>query len=263
LVSIGGNYYSVPDRTRRVVEVHQLPDQIRILDQGRLVATHSVLEGRRQYRIDPGHRHVAHARMPRQATEDLIIGRIGERVPHRSLAVYQAIGARSDLAPGHPRFVVAHRPYRSDDSGIAERDPGRCRADGCGAVAPFRNERRIVVQLMPLSRCLKLFYWAGYKDRGLIIGFDLDSHLSRLATHWREVKKGANAGAWHLALSGHTATPLRGRPGHTSGGRPSSSVARRPMSSLSSSRAALLIALGSRGAAITVSFSTLQIWRAA
>ena len=28
LVSIGGNYYSVPDRTRRVVEVHQLPDKI-------------------------------------------------------------------------------------------------------------------------------------------------------------------------------------------------------------------------------------------
>ena len=49
LVSIGGNYYSVPDRTRRVVEVHQLPDMIRILDQGRLVATHPVLEGRRQH----------------------------------------------------------------------------------------------------------------------------------------------------------------------------------------------------------------------
>ena len=35
LVSIGGNYYSVPDRTRRIVEVHQLPDSIRILDEGR------------------------------------------------------------------------------------------------------------------------------------------------------------------------------------------------------------------------------------
>ena len=53
LVSIGGNYYSVPDRTRRIVEVHQLADRIRILDEGRLVATHPVLEGRRQYRIDP------------------------------------------------------------------------------------------------------------------------------------------------------------------------------------------------------------------
>ena len=30
LVSIGGNYYSAPDRTRRIVEVQQLPDVIRI-----------------------------------------------------------------------------------------------------------------------------------------------------------------------------------------------------------------------------------------
>jgi hypothetical protein len=99
LVSIGGNYYSVPDRTRRVVEVHQLPDQIRILDQGRLVATHPVLEGHRQYRIDPTHRQRTHTRTPRQPTaEDLVIGRIGEHVARRSLAVYQAIGERLALA---------------------------------------------------------------------------------------------------------------------------------------------------------------------
>lgn len=59
LVSIGGNYYSVPDRTRRVVEVHQLSDQIRILDEGRLVAVHPMLEGRRQYRVDAAHRQAA------------------------------------------------------------------------------------------------------------------------------------------------------------------------------------------------------------
>ena len=35
LVAIGGNYYSVPDRTRRIVEVHQLANEIRILDGGR------------------------------------------------------------------------------------------------------------------------------------------------------------------------------------------------------------------------------------
>ena len=51
-VAIGGNYYSVPDRTRRVVEVQQLPDLIRILDLGTVVAEHPVLEGRKQYRID-------------------------------------------------------------------------------------------------------------------------------------------------------------------------------------------------------------------
>jgi transposase len=100
LVSIGGNYYSVPDRTRRVVEVHQLPDQIRILDQGRLVASHPVLEGRRQYRIDPAHRHGALARASRHASESLIIGRIGEHVAHRSLDFYQAIGDRLAFAGG-------------------------------------------------------------------------------------------------------------------------------------------------------------------
>lgn len=99
LVSIGGNYYSVPDRTRRVVEVHQLPDTIRILDEGRLVAIHPVLEGRRQYRVDPAHRQGGAAgagRMPPR--EAILIGRIGDRVAPRSLAFYQAVGQR--LAAG-------------------------------------------------------------------------------------------------------------------------------------------------------------------
>lgn len=93
LVSVGGNYYSVPDRTRRVVEVHQLPDTIRILDGGRLVASHPVLEGRRQYRIDPAHRQGAPARAMRHGHDNtLTFPRRGEHVAHRSLAFYQAIG---------------------------------------------------------------------------------------------------------------------------------------------------------------------------
>jgi transposase len=67
LVSIGGNYYSVPDRTRRIVEVPQRPDQIRILDQGRLVAVHPVLEGRRQSPGDPAHRQGLTARTSQSA----------------------------------------------------------------------------------------------------------------------------------------------------------------------------------------------------
>lgn len=99
LVSIGGNYYSVPDRTRRVVEVHQLPDQIRILDEGRLVAVHPVLEGHRQYRVDPAHRHGAVTRAPRHMPDEaVIVGRIGDRVAHRSLAFYQSIGERLAVA---------------------------------------------------------------------------------------------------------------------------------------------------------------------
>lgn len=95
LVSIGGNYYSVPGRTRRVVEVHQLPDMIRILDGGRLVAAHPVIEGRRQYRIDPAHRQGGPARAMRHGhASDVIIGRRGDHVARRSLAFYQAIGER-------------------------------------------------------------------------------------------------------------------------------------------------------------------------
>lgn len=98
LVSIGGNYYSVPDRTRRVVEVHQLPDLIRILDGGRLVASHPVIEGRRQYRIDPAHRQGGPARAMRHGqANEVLIGRRGDHVARRSLAFYQAIGERLAL----------------------------------------------------------------------------------------------------------------------------------------------------------------------
>jgi transposase len=82
LVSIGGNYYSVPDT-------------IRILDKGRLIASHPVLEGRRQYRVDPGHRHGAAAKTARTTTaEAILVGRIGDRIAPRSLAFYQAVGQR-------------------------------------------------------------------------------------------------------------------------------------------------------------------------
>jgi len=83
-----------------VVEVHQLPDMIRILDQGRLVATHPVLEGRRQYRIDPGHRLGAAARAMRHGYSDgVTIARTGNHVAQRSLAFYGAIG--DQLASGN------------------------------------------------------------------------------------------------------------------------------------------------------------------
>jgi hypothetical protein len=82
----------VPDRTRRVVEVQQLPDLIRILDLGNVVAEHPVLEGRKQYRIDRSHRTDGSAR--RKMNTRVTIGRIGDHVPLRPLAVYQTIGAQ-------------------------------------------------------------------------------------------------------------------------------------------------------------------------
>jgi hypothetical protein len=93
-VAIGGNYYSVPDRTRRVVEVQQLPDLIRILDLGTVVAEHPVLEGRKQYRIDRTHRTGGSAKRKMNMAGGVIIGRIGDHVPLRPLAIYQAIGAQ-------------------------------------------------------------------------------------------------------------------------------------------------------------------------
>src|SRR5579872_5066977 len=93
-VAIGGNYYSVPDRTRRVVEVQQLPDLIRILDLGIVVAEHPVLEGRKQYRIDRSHRTGGSAKRKTSMVSGVIIGRIGDHVPLRPLAIYQAIGAQ-------------------------------------------------------------------------------------------------------------------------------------------------------------------------
>ncbi|SES20194.1 hypothetical protein SAMN05518866_1618 [Sphingobium sp. YR768] len=99
MVSMGGNYYSVPDRTRRVVEVEQLPDRIRILDLCQVIAEHAVPEGRRQCRIDPAHRTGGSGAKRRIPGQDAItIGRIGEHVAVRSLAIYQAIG--SHLAQG-------------------------------------------------------------------------------------------------------------------------------------------------------------------
>jgi hypothetical protein len=102
LISIGGNYYSVPDRTRRVVEVHQLPDIIRILDQGRLVATHPILEGRRRTSTDPSHRQGASRAQRRPQDDVVVIGRVGERVARRPLTFYQAVGNRLAASGGRP-----------------------------------------------------------------------------------------------------------------------------------------------------------------
>src|SRR3546814_18934223 len=59
MVSVGGNFYSVPDATRRrTVEVHTLAQEIRIFEDGALIATHPVLEGRQQRRVRSEERRV-------------------------------------------------------------------------------------------------------------------------------------------------------------------------------------------------------------
>jgi len=57
MVSVDGNLYSVPDTTRRrPVEVHSTAGEVRILEDGRIVAVHPVMDGRGQRRIIAGHR---------------------------------------------------------------------------------------------------------------------------------------------------------------------------------------------------------------
>lgn len=93
MVSVGGNFYSVPDATRRrVVEVHTLADEIRILENGVLIATHPVLDGRHHRHVLAGHR-VAQARPRRQRSEsgEIILHGSGDRVVQRPLAFYDAV----------------------------------------------------------------------------------------------------------------------------------------------------------------------------
>jgi hypothetical protein len=116
LVSIGGNYYSVPDRTRRVVEVHRLADQIRILDEDRLVASHPVLEGRRQYRIDPAHRQAAVRQAARKDARDIIVGRLG-RPPLARLSTRPSANAWRSRGAGHDGQPFHDRQH--------QKEPGR------------------------------------------------------------------------------------------------------------------------------------------
>ena len=61
-VSIGANFYSVPDGTRRrVLEVETTADQVRIHEDGKLIAVHPLLHGRKQRSVLPGHRHLQRA----------------------------------------------------------------------------------------------------------------------------------------------------------------------------------------------------------
>ena len=57
MISVGGNLYSVPDTTRRrTLEVQHHAAELRIFEDGQLIARHPVLEGKARRRIDPAHR---------------------------------------------------------------------------------------------------------------------------------------------------------------------------------------------------------------
>jgi transposase len=90
-VSVGGNYYSVPDGTRkRILDVETTPDTIRIFEDGALIATHARLEGRRERSVLAGHRLLQ--RIMQREKPDGIVLPPGHAVAQRPLAVYDFIG---------------------------------------------------------------------------------------------------------------------------------------------------------------------------
>jgi hypothetical protein len=95
MVSVGGNAYSVPDATRsRLVEVHSLANELRIFENGTLIAVHPILEGRTQRRVQPDHRRNINPQRSWSKASDagVTLQPIGDKVPQRSLAFYDAVG---------------------------------------------------------------------------------------------------------------------------------------------------------------------------
>ena len=96
MVSVGANLYSVPDTTRRrAVEVQVTTAEVRILEAGKLIATHPVLEGKGKRRLLAGHRILpppANSATPREGVAPP--GPSGNTVVPRSLAIYDTIGRR-------------------------------------------------------------------------------------------------------------------------------------------------------------------------
>ena len=99
MVSVDGNLYSVPDTTRRrPVEVHSTANEVRILEQGAVIAVHPVIDGRGQRRITAGHRTAPPPVNSQTARHGPPPGRSGDIVAIRPLSFYDAVGTR--LADG-------------------------------------------------------------------------------------------------------------------------------------------------------------------
>jgi transposase len=86
MVSVGGNLYSVPDTARkRVLDVQSHPKEIRIFEDGALIAVHPVLDGKNRRRVDPAHRKVLPAAGPEAAPPGIGV---------RPLSFYDAVARR-------------------------------------------------------------------------------------------------------------------------------------------------------------------------
>jgi hypothetical protein len=76
------------------VEVHTLAEEIRIFEDGELIAAHPVLEGRHQRRVAPGHRKAQFGSRQRAADGGVVLTRAGDLVAQRSLEFYDAVARR-------------------------------------------------------------------------------------------------------------------------------------------------------------------------
>lgn len=96
MVSVNGNLYSVPDRTRRrIVDVQTLAEEVRIYEDRRLLAVHPLLEGRGQRRVAPGHRRwppPGRGAGARRRPESVMLTAPGHAVARRDLEVYDDVG---------------------------------------------------------------------------------------------------------------------------------------------------------------------------
>ncbi len=90
MISVAGNHYSVPDTARRrILEVQHHPTELRIYEDGALIARHPVLEGKNRRRVDPAHRKAPPPRAPKPVAPETTRG-----IARRPLAFYDAVGQR-------------------------------------------------------------------------------------------------------------------------------------------------------------------------
>ncbi len=89
MVSVGGNFYSVPDATRaRSIEVRTHPGRLVMLEDGIEIAEHPILAGKNRRRVEPGHRTPPpvgapqHALLPPAQRPLDFYAAVGERLAH-------------------------------------------------------------------------------------------------------------------------------------------------------------------------------------
>ena len=91
-VSYNGNEYSVPEGLlRSEVQIRATLEELYLFQDGQLVATHPVLEGRRQRRLASGHRQ--HRNGSHQLSQEHPLGVLQNiiEVQRRSLDVYERV----------------------------------------------------------------------------------------------------------------------------------------------------------------------------